>query len=302
MLESPLQFQFIFFVFLYIVKQVKKMDIKKLLITFSILILILSTTCLADDILPENDTDTFLETSTDSVDALKEPTTNSKYNIAIDRKSLTILYEKNAYKEVPMASTTKIMTAILVLENCDLSETVEFSKEAANVRGSCLEVSTGTKMSMNDVLYGLMMRSGNDCAVAIAEHISGSVEAFAELMNAKAQELNLTHTHFVTPHGLDDENHYTTAYELALLTDYALKNDKFKTIVGTKTTTIHINNTPRTIFNTNELLGNLNGVYGVKTGFTFNAGRCLVSSCKQGDMDIIVVVLRSRYQKSAHKR
>ncbi len=110
-------------------------------------------------------------------------------------------------------------------------------------------------------------------------------------MNQKAQELNLTHTHFVTPHGLDNENHYTTAYELALLTNYALNNDKFKNIVATKTTTININGYPRTISNTNELLGNLNGVYGVKTGFTFNAGRCLVSSCNRNGIDIIVVVL-----------
>ena len=110
-------------------------------------------------------------------------------------------------------------------------------------------------------------------------------------MNQKAQELNLVHTHFVTPHGLDDENHYTTAYELALLTDYALKNEKFKNIVATKTATISINGYPRTISNTNELLGNFDGVYGVKTGFTFNAGRCLVSSCKRNGMDIIVVVL-----------
>lgn len=132
---------------------------------------------------------------------------------------------------------------------------------------------------------------GNDCAVAIAEHISGSIENFAKLMNQKAQELNLTHTHFVTPHGLDDSNHYTTAYELAILTDYALKNEKFKNIVATKTTTISVNGNPRTISNTNELLGNLSGVYGVKTGFTFEAGRCLVSSCHRNNMDIIVVVL-----------
>lgn len=110
-------------------------------------------------------------------------------------------------------------------------------------------------------------------------------------MNQKAESLNLTHTHFVTPHGLDDENHYTTAYELALLTDYALKNEKFRNIVATKTTTINVNGYPRTISNTNELLGNLNGIYGVKTGFTFNAGRCLVSSCNRNGMDIIVVVL-----------
>lgn len=110
-------------------------------------------------------------------------------------------------------------------------------------------------------------------------------------MNQKASELNLKHTHFVTPHGLDDEKHYTTAYELAILTDYALKNEIFKTIVNTKTATISVNGTPRTISNTNELLGNLNGVYGVKTGFTFEAGRCLVSSCNRNGMDIIVVVL-----------
>ena len=267
------------------------MYIQKIVISFLIFTLIFPLFCFADDSLPEEEWDVFVPVSADSENPAKEPTTNSKYIVALDRKSLSVLYEKNAYKEVPMASTTKIMTATLVLENCDLSETVEFSKEAANVRGSCLEVSTGTKMSMHDVLYGLMMRSGNDCAVAIAEHISGSVESFAELMNQKAQELNLVHTHFVTPHGLDDENHYTTAYELALLTDYALKNEKFKNIVATKTTTISVNGYPRTISNTNELLGNFEGVYGVKTGFTFNAGRCLVSSCKRNGMDIIVVVL-----------
>lgn len=122
--------------------------------------------------------------------------------------------------------------------------------------------------------------------------MSGSIENFATLMNEKAQQLNLKHTHFVTPHGLDNENHYTTAYELALLTDYALKNEQFTNIVNTKTTTISVDGYPRTISNTNELLGNLPGVYGVKTGFTFNAGRCLVSSCKRNGMDIIVVVLR----------
>ena len=132
---------------------------------------------------------------------------------------------------------------------------------------------------------------GNDCAVAISEHISGSVEEFSKLMNAKAQQLGLIHTHFVTPHGLDDPNHYTTAYELALLTNYALKNEKFREIVGTKTTTISIGDYSRTISNTNELLSNFEGVYGVKTGFTFNAGRCLVSSCNRNGMDIIVVVL-----------
>lgn len=144
----------------------------------------------------------------------------------------------------------------------------------------------------------LCFAHGNDCAIAIAEHVAGSVENFAELMNQKSKELNLTHTHFVTPHGLDDDEHYTTAYELALLADYALKNEKFKEIVSTKNITIHVNDYPKTISSTNELLGNFEGVYGVKTGFTFNAGRCLVSSCNRNGMDIIVVVLRCRYEKS----
>lgn len=267
------------------------MYIKKSIIFFIIAIILFPSFCLADDILEDNEIDDFIEVSNEATDTSKEPKTNSKHIIAIDRKSLTVLYEKDAYSEVAMASTTKIMTCLIVLENCNLTENIEFSKEAANVRGSCLEVPTGATMTINDALYGLMMRSGNDCAVALAEHISGSVEEFVKLMNKKAQELNLTHTNFVTPHGLDDKNHYTTAYELAILTDYALKNEKFKTIVDTKKTTILINGKQRDIYNTNELLGNLDGVYGVKTGFTFNAGRCLVSSCFRNGMDIIVVVL-----------
>lgn len=267
------------------------MCMRKIIIILLLFIFLINPICFADDILNENNLDSFIEASSIPIENSKEPTTNSKHIIAIDRQTLSVLYEKDAYSEVAMASTTKIMTAIIVLENCNLDEIVEISKNAANVSGSTLGVHTGAKMKLSDLIYGLMLRSGNDCAVAIAEHISGSTENFAELMNKKAQELNLKHTHFVTPHGLDDENHYTTAYELAILTDYALKNDKFKEIVQTKTTTIYVDNAPRSISNTNELLGNLNGVYGVKTGFTFNAGRCLVSSCNRNGMDIIVVVL-----------
>lgn len=135
------------------------MVIKKLFFLFILLVFLLPTICFADDLLEETELDNWLEVSTENTTSSKEPITNSKHIVALDRKSLTVLYEKDANTEVPMASTTKIMTAILVLEHCDLSETVEFSKEAANVRGSCLEVSTGAKLSMNDVLYGLMLRS-----------------------------------------------------------------------------------------------------------------------------------------------
>ena len=142
-----------------------------------------------------------------------------------------------------------------------------------------------------------MLRSGNDAAVALAEHVGGSVQGFADMMNKKAEELGLVNTHFVTSHGLDDSQHYTTALELAELTDYAMQNEKFAQIVGTKSTTININGYPRQINNTNELLGVLNGVVGVKTGFTNNAGRCLVTEVKRNGMDIITVVLGADTKK-----
>ena len=136
-----------------------------------------------------------------------------------------------------------------------------------------------------------MLRSGNDAAVALALHVGGSIEGFANMMNEKAKEMGLTNSHFVVPHGLDNEGHFTTAYELAKMADYALKIDKFREIVSTKLTTININGYPKAINNTNQLLGSISGVYGVKTGFTNGAGRCLVTACKRGELDIITVII-----------
>ena len=135
------------------------------------------------------------------------------------------------------------------------------------------------------------MVSGNDAAVALSEFISGNVESFAELMNLKANELGLKSSHFVSPHGLDSDEHYTTAYDLAILADYALKNPVFAKIVNTSNYSITINNYSKSLHNSNELLGYLDGVYGVKTGFTNGANRCLVTSCKRDNLDIICVVL-----------
>jgi len=267
----------------------------KIVVLLLIIFLLIPTFCFADDELLE-DLEEF-EVYEASNLSTEEPSTNAKSIIVIDRKTLSVLYEKNAYTKVAMASTTKIMTCIVALENSSLNDIVTVSKKSASVRGSTLGLITDMQISMNDLLYGLMLRSGNDCAIAIAEKISGSVENFSILMNQKAKELGLENTNFVTPHGLDDENHYTTPYDLAILTDYALKNEKFKTIVSTKTATISFNGYPRTISNTNELLGNLEGVYGVKTGFTFEAGRCLVSACNRNDLDIIVVVLGADTKK-----
>ena len=221
----------------------------------------------------------------------EKPSVNSNNIVVLDRKTLLTLYEKNAYQKTAMASTTKILTCIIALENSKPSDIVTVSKKASSVSGSSLGLNANTKISMNDLLYGLMLRSGNDCAIAIAEHIGGSIENFSILMNQKAFELGLFNSNFITPHGLDNENHFTTAYDLALLTNYSLKNPDFKKIVSTKTTTIFYNNSSCEISNTNELLGVLDGVYGVKTGFTFEAGRCLVSACKRNNLDIIVVVL-----------
>lgn len=232
-----------------------------------------------------------------SSDISKEPTLNSRSAIVIDRNSKTVLFGKNENAKRKMASTTKIMTAIVVIENSNLSDIVQVSKKSAGTGGSRLGLKTNDKITVHDLLYGLMLCSGNDAAVALAEHIGGSVEGFSVLMNNKAKELNLANTNFVTPHGLDNDNHYTTAYELAILADYALKNKTFANIVATKNYTVTINGNSKNLSNTNELLGNLNGIYGVKTGFTNGANRCLVTACKRNNLDIICIVLGADTKK-----
>ncbi len=264
----------------------------KLLIIF-IFIIQLNTVSFCDDI--DDETIAVNETITTSTNSEnnknKIPDINSRACVVIDRNSNTIIYGKNENSQRKMASTTKIMTATIIIENCNLDEIVEVSKKSAGTGGSRLGLKTGDKITVRDLLYGLMLCSGNDAAVALAEHAGGSVEGFAELMNKKSESLGLSNTHFVTPHGLDSNEHFTTAYELALLTNYALNNKTFANIVGTKNYTVTINGYPKSLNNTNELLGNFDGIYGVKTGFTNGANRCLVTACKRNDMDIICVVL-----------
>lgn len=230
-----------------------------------------------------------------------EPSLNSRAAIIYERSSGTILFGKNENEKRKMASTTKIMTAIVVIEKCNLEDIVTVSKKAAGTGGSRLGLHTDDKVSVLNLLYGLLLCSGNDAAVALAEFVGGDVSSFACLMNSKASELSLTSTHFVTPHGLDNDDHYTTAYELALITNYALKNETFRNIVGTKNYNISINGYSKNLSNTNELLGNLNGVYGVKTGFTNGANRCLVTSVKRNNMDLICVVLGADTKKDRTK-
>ena len=268
------------------------------ILVFLLILLNFSTVC-ADDVDNEVDFEDTIEVTASNVSEL--PKTNSRRYIVYDRISKSMIIGKNEDIKSAMASTTKIMTTIVILEKADLNETVTVSAKAGGTGGSRLGLKRGDKASVRDLLYGLMLRSGNDAAVALAEHVGGSVKGFAELMNEKAIELGLTNTHFVTPHGLDDANHYTTALELAKLTDYAMNNETFSKIVGTKSITIYINNQPRQINNTNELLGVLNGVVGVKTGFTNNAGRCLVTETKRNNMDIITIVLGADTKKDRTK-
>lgn len=272
----------------------------KKIIVFSLIFCILiinNNYIFADDEIDKIDISELEEIIETAVEADNTPEIKSRYVVVLDRNNKTVIYGKNEYTKTKMASTTKIMTSLIVIENTNLNDIVEISGKAAGIGGSRLKISKGDKISVKDLLYGLMLRSGNDAAVALAEYVGGSIEGFAELMNKKAIDLGLENTHFVTPHGLDSDTHYTTPYELAILTDYALKNEVFEDIVKTKICNITINGYPRTISNTNELLGNLNGVYGVKTGFTNGAGRCLVTSVKRGNLDVICIVLGADTKK-----
>lgn len=272
----------------------KKQKIISYMLIMIIICNMFSLTSYADDIDEEENTkpeEIQKEVIETAGKVIEEPKLNAKSAIIFDRETKTVLYEKNSKEKRPMASTTKIMTAIVTLENADLSKIVTISRKAAGTGGSRLGLKVNDKITLEHLLYGLMLCSGNDSAVAIAETVGGSVEGFASMMNKKAKELGLTNTNFVTPHGLDNSNHYTTALELAKLTDYALKNKKFASIVNTKNYTVYINGYPKQLNNTNELLGNMEGVNGVKTGFTNGAGRCLVTSYTRNDKQIITVVL-----------
>ena len=220
--------------------------------------------------------------------------------IVMDFASGRILYEKNAYIRRSIASTTKIMTAIVAIENGDFEDDVTISKRSAAIGGSTVGLKQGKTYKLKDLMYAMMLRSGNDAAIAIAEHIGGSVEEFAQMMNRKAAEIGAENTNFVTPHGLDDPQHYSTAYDLALITQYALKNPIFAEIVSTKSSTFE----GRGINNTNEMLSLYPGTDGVKTGYTGQAGRCLVTSVSLNGNRYISVVLNcaSRTQRASNSK
>lgn len=217
----------------------------------------------------------------------------AKGMVVLEGNTNTILYGKNENDSLPMASTTKIVTAILAIENCkDLDEKFLVSDKAVGIEGTSIYLKSGEKLSMRELLYGLMLASGNDCAVAIAEYF-GSEEIFVEMMNNFACGLGLNNTHFANPHGLDADKHYTSAYDLAVMTSYALKNPIFKDIASTERMVIEKNDVyqARYLKHKNRLLFTDDNCVGVKTGFTDNAGRCLVHAHEENGMQLISVVL-----------
>ena len=225
--------------------------------------------------------------------------------VVINGENGNIAYEKNAHARMGMASTTKIMTAITALENCDdINKTVSIDDRAIGIEGSSIYMKKGEKLTMKELLYALLLQSANDAAAAIAYEVSGSIEGFAELMNEKANGLGLKDTHFTNPHGLYDEDHYTTAYELALITKHALSNPLFREIVSTKKATITQNNGEgkRVLVNHNKLLSLYEGCIGVKTGFTKKTGRCLVSAAEKDGTLSIAVTLNAPNDWQDHKK
>jgi D-alanyl-D-alanine carboxypeptidase len=215
--------------------------------------------------------------------------------ILIDAHEGKVLFEKNSRTKMGMASTTKIMTALVVAESCDIGESITVDARAVGVEGSSIYLTAGEKLTVEQLLYALLLASANDAAVALALHVSESVELFAEKMNEKALSLGLKNTHFVNPHGLYDEDHYTTAYDLAIIAKETLKNDTIKKIVSTYKTTIPLCNGEgtRVLVNHNKMLKLYDGAIGVKTGFTKKTGRTLVSAAERDGLRLIAVTLNA---------
>lgn len=231
------------------------------------------------------------------------PSVSARSAILIDADSGATLCSKDPDKRMPMASTTKIMTALVAIENGEPEKKVNVSPLAVGVEGSSVYLYEGEHLTVEDLLYATLLESANDAATAIAVEIGGSVEDFADMMNQKAAELGLKDTHFTNPHGLDDPEHYTTARELAIIAAAAMKNDKFREIVSTHKKTIPLNGTEgvRLLINHNKLLKSYDGAIGVKTGYTKKSGRCLVSAAERDGLNLICVTLSAPDDWRDHK-
>ena len=233
---------------------------------------------------------------------LDEPHTDARAAVLIEAESGAVIWSKNENLRLPMASTTKIMTALTALELFSPDTLLTVDVAAVGAEGSSIYLSAGEKLTLEQLLYALLLESANDAALAIAIGLCGSVDAFADCMNRKARELGLTDTHFVNPHGLDAEAHYTTAFELAYVTREALKNPLFARIVSTRRASIPLgeNDEGRLLINHNKLLRTYPDCVGVKTGYTTRSGRCLVSAATRDGVTLIAVTLNASGDWQAH--
>lgn len=213
--------------------------------------------------------------------------------VVLDARTGSILYGRWPYEQRPPASTTKILTAIIALEKGRLSDIVTASPNASYTEGSSIYLQPGEKLTLEELIWGALLESGNDACVAIAEHLSGDEEGFSKLQNRKAKAIGAWDTNFVNPHGLSVANHYTTAYDLGAVARYALRNSKFQEIVRSKEKVPHEPRETRAFFSTNRLLWSYSGCDGVKTGTTEAAGQCLIASASRGGRQLVAVVLHS---------
>lgn len=215
-----------------------------------------------------------------------------------------IIFSKNADRKMPMASTTKIMTALVAIKKCNIASIVVIPQQATGIAGSSVYLRAGERLTLEELLYAMLLESANDAATAIAIFVGGSVDSFADMMNNEADLLGLQNTHFTNPHGLDDTEHYTTARELAVIAAAAMQNETFRKIVSTYKKTIPLNGNEgvRLLINHNKLLNTYDGSTGIKTGYTKKSGRCLVSSAQRNGLELICVTLNAADDWNDHTR
>ena len=270
----------------------------KLISTILAVIFILSVTAFADGVFYTPDEKDSIEAAVNSF-----PEMSAESYIVVDALTGDVLFEQNSTTALPIASITKMMTALVVVESSDLSRVVVVDAESCGIEGSSVNLYKGEKISIQDLLYALMLESANDAAVCLARAVSGSVEAFATLMNEKAEALGMKNSHFMNPHGLEDPEHYSTAYDMALLWREALKNEFLCELVATKSYKIPLDGRDgyRYLSNHNKLLKSYEPCVGGKTGFTKTAGRCLVTVCEKDGIKLITVTLNDPNDWEDHK-
>ena len=225
---------------------------------------------------------------------MAEPLVHSTAAVLINSRTGEVLWEKNSHQQMYPASITKILTTTLLLENAAMDDVVTASQVAEATRGSSLYLRQNQQLSVEDLLYALMLRSANDGSVAAAEHVAGTVEAFADMMNQKAEQVGALNTHFTNPHGLPDEDHLTTAYDMAMIARYALRDERFRALATTsRHTIVWPDSEDQYLVNTIPLLSSYEGMLGIKTGFTTPAGRTFVGAAERNGLELVVVVLQA---------